>query len=141
MKVDVKNAGAGHFIPAGAPGRQIVLRASFLGRSGDEIALQERVFQRRLEDPEGNVGSLTTAARVKSDTRIAPLATRREVFELRAPDASAVRLVLARRTDPELSARLKVEVTPEQPIASVVLALRSSDGRRRTSTGLTALAR
>lgn len=141
VKVNVENVGAGHFMPAGAPGRQIVLRATFLGASGDEIAVQERVFQRRLEDPEGNVGSLTTAARVKNDTRIGPLATRREVFELKAPDASAVRLVLARRSDPELAARLKVEVSPEQSLASVVLALRSSDGSRRTGTGRTALAR
>lgn len=141
VKVNVENVGAGHFIPAGAPGRQIVLRATFLGAGGDEIAVQERVFQRRLEDTEGNVGSVTTAARVENDTRIGPLATRREVFELRAPDATAVRLVLARRSDPELLARLKVEVSPELPMASIVLALRSSDGRRRPRTGFTALSR
>jgi len=131
VQVEVKNAGAGHPIPAGGPGRQLVLRVIALGEGDRELARDERVFERRLVDAEGRTAPFTRAVRVGSDTRITPLQTRRERFELVAPGASEIRVSLLRRTDPGLAAALGVPAGREEPGAQLSLALGAGAGVRR----------
>lgn len=140
VEVKIENAGAGHYLPAGAPGRQIVLRVTALGVDGEAISSGERVFERRLLDSNRGVASPTRASGVASDTRIGPLQTRRERFELSSPAASSVSVVLFRRVDPELLQRLQVSSDRELPISSVTLQLRSGDGARRVDSRPSALA-
>jgi hypothetical protein len=134
IAVQLENARAGHFIPAGAPGQQLVLRVAAEGPDGREVVRAERVFERRLVDAAGGVTAIASGARVESDTRIGPLEKRSERFELDAPDARRVRVVLLRRTDPELSRRLGIAATQEETVSAVLLTLRSGEGARRVDS-------
>lgn len=141
VKVNVENARAGHYIPAGAPGQQIVLRVTALDKNGGDIASDERVFERRVVSSDGKARAIGVASGLPSDTRIAALATRREAFTLNAPAAGTARVELLRRSDPELSRRLGGSSVPERPISSITLSLRSNDGARRIASPRSALVR
>jgi hypothetical protein len=141
IEVKVTNARAGHFIPAGAPGQQVVLRVTPLSATGEEMSREERIFERRGLAAQGAAASLFTSSTTLVDTRIGALQTRHERFELNVPEASQARIALLRRTDPELSRRFGIDGSSEQPISSVALPLSSSDGARRVSSRLMTLVR
>jgi hypothetical protein len=107
VEVAVKNAGAGHLVPGGLPGRQLVVRVRALGKDGAEMAADERVYQRVLLDEHGDPAPFYRAVKAGPDMRIAPKATRVEHFSLAAAGAARVRLeLLYRELAPPLSAAL-----------------------------------
>src|SRR5262249_58315933 len=95
--VKVKNSGAGHFVPGGLPGRQIVVRVRALGGDGRELARAEHVYARVLTDEMGSEVPFYRAARVAADLRIGPKDTRTEAFTLQAAGAARVRLEVSWR--------------------------------------------
>ncbi len=103
----VRNARAGHFLPAGMSGRQLVLRARSISEQGVELDRKEVVFERRLVDERGEETPFYRAARVGSDSRLPPRHTRTVNVELAAPGAGRLELEwLGRRLSPELARRL-----------------------------------
>ena len=86
----VENVGAGHKIPSGAPTRRVVLDVSLLTPAGANVKSQDRVYEKTLEDRQGNpvttvTDSFLKAARVVSDTRLEPEETRQESFTFDTP--------------------------------------------------------
>jgi hypothetical protein len=87
--VKVKNEGAGHFLPTGSPMRQLILevRATAAGVRTDT---QTRSYTRALADAAGTpiekeYVAFMKAAKVVTDTRLAPDETRSETFSLKLP--------------------------------------------------------
>jgi hypothetical protein len=78
VELDVTNAGAGHRLPTGLPGRQVVVRVTALGADGAPIASDERIYARVLVDERGAEVPFYAAQRVQSDTCLAPYEVRRE---------------------------------------------------------------
>jgi hypothetical protein len=76
--VDVKNEAAGHKVPTGLPGRQVVLRVRVLDKEGRTIEEAARVFARVLVDASGKEAPFYAARSEASDTRIGPGETLRE---------------------------------------------------------------
>jgi len=123
VEVLVRNGGAGHYVPAGLPGRQIVVRVVALDADGAELARDERMYQRVLVDDLGREVPFYRAVKVGADVRIAPKALRVEHFKLATPSARKVRLeVVWRDVSPELAAQLHRKVEPDQPLAGGELA-------------------
>lgn len=89
VEVDVTNQGAGHMVPTGSPLRRLILRvhaAPFSGKTYDE----ERDFTRVVADRNGKILNredlvFIKAAKVVSDTRLAPNETRKELFTFKVP--------------------------------------------------------
>ena len=89
VEVSLTNQGAGHMVPTGSPLRKLILRVGanpFQGTSQH----QERVYQRVVADQDGKVLdredlAFVKAAKVVSDTRLAPGQTKRETFTFKVP--------------------------------------------------------
>jgi len=105
VEVEIVNGGAGHKVPTGLPGKQLVLTVRAL--SGDkETFSQSRVYERKLVDGKGapirsDAELFLSAAKEVSDNRIAPYEKRRESF--RFPLASGTmkaEIILAYRYQP-----------------------------------------
>jgi hypothetical protein len=94
--VDVTNVTAGHYVPTGSPLRQLVLEVRADTYDGRHFR-QERVYTRRVADQQGvevtreHVAFLK-AARVLSDTRLAPGEKRTETFFFDTPAGTAVKV-------------------------------------------------
>ena len=88
--VDLVNERAGHFVPSGMPGRQLVLNVMTpaMSRHGEEV----RFFDRVLVDAKGAPAPFWSAVSVAKDTRIAPKAKRTSTVELDAPVGSVIRV-------------------------------------------------
>jgi hypothetical protein len=82
VELELTNAGAGHPLPSGLPGRRIVVRVSALGAEGTPIASEERILARILVDGRGVEVPFYAAQRVASDTCLAPSEVRRERLSL-----------------------------------------------------------
>jgi hypothetical protein len=116
VEVTVKNANAGHRVPGGLPGRQVVLRVRAVDGKGGTLAAAEAIYQRVLVDEAGAVVPFFRAARELSDNRVPPKAQRVERFVLDAPDARKVLLEVVRRPlAPELAAAVG-EPPPEEKV-------------------------
>jgi hypothetical protein len=114
----VTNARAGHAIPAGSPGSEVVVRAVAVDAEAREIERVERVFARTLEDENGRSAPFFHAVNVRSDTRIQPGTTRSEALPIDVPDVHELRVtILSRPLGPELAARLELKVE-EKVLAS-----------------------
>jgi cytochrome c554/c'-like protein len=94
--VKVKNEGAGHDLPTGSPMRQLILevRATAEGVTTDSA---RRTYTRVLADAGGAViekehVAFMKAAKVVSDTRLAPDETRSETFSLAMPSSKPGRV-------------------------------------------------
>lgn len=93
VEVDVTNQGAAHMVPTGSPLRRLILRvhaAPFSGKAYDE----ERDFTRVVADRSGKILKredqvFIRAAKVVSDTRLAPGETRKEAFTFKVPQGVA----------------------------------------------------
>ena len=94
--VKVKNEGAGHFLPTGSPMRQLILEVRVTA-GGVTTGSATRTYTRELADAEGAViqkeyVAFMKAAKVVSDTRLAPDETRSETFSLPMPSAKSGRV-------------------------------------------------
>ena len=103
VDVTVTNATAGHHVPAGLPERRLVVRVAVAGE------VQTRELGRVLVDAAGGDAPFWRAARVASDTRIAPRAAWRGRFEFRARGPVAVEVVERSLSD-AVARELGVEV-------------------------------
>ncbi len=89
VEVDVTNQGAGHMVPTGSPLRKLILQVNVAPFSGKSLHA-ERVFARVVADQKGNVLNredlvFMKAAKAVSDTRLAPMETRKEHFTFDVP--------------------------------------------------------
>jgi hypothetical protein len=89
VSVEVSNRGAGHDVPTGSPLRQLILEIRADRYDGKHFR-QERVFRRTVADQQGKIidrehMAFLRAARVVTDTRLAPKETRKESFTFPAP--------------------------------------------------------
>jgi hypothetical protein len=87
--VKVKNEGAGHFLPTGSPMRQLILEVRVTS-GGVTTATERRMYTRTLADADGvtieqEYVAFMKAAKVVSDTRLAPDETRTETLSLKMP--------------------------------------------------------
>jgi hypothetical protein len=91
--VSVNNAGAGHRVPGGLPGRRLVLEVGFETAAVAFRPVEERTWQRVLLDAQGqpldDAGAIfLRAAREGTDTRLRPGEVRSERFRLVPPPGS-----------------------------------------------------
>ena len=89
IEVDVTNQGAGHMVPTGSPLRKLILQVS-AAPFGGKTFRAERVFTRVVADQQGKILNredlvFIKAAKVVSDTRLAPGETRKETFTFKVP--------------------------------------------------------
>ena len=91
VTVDVENPAAGHYLPTGSPLRQLVmeLRAD----SGERHFTEQRTYARTVADQHGTVlmrehFAFLRAAKLVSDTRLAPGEKRTETFLFPIPKGS-----------------------------------------------------
>jgi hypothetical protein len=118
LTLSVTNARAGHAIPAGSPGRELLLRVSAHDESGQELERKELALGRSLVDAEGHAAPFYAASRVGSDTRLMPRETRRVVFSFEREGVRELRTTLAFRSlAPKLSKRLGL---PESEPSTIV---------------------
>lgn len=89
VTVKLTNEGAGHYLPTGSPMRQLVLvvRAT---PYGSDAMMEERTYSRTLADAAGTPikyehVAFLKAAKVVSDTRLAPEQTKTETFSFPIP--------------------------------------------------------
>ena len=110
IRLSLTNAGAAHGIPAGSPGRQLVVSVTARDETGSDLARKELAFERRLVDDRGEPAPFFRAARVERDTRILPRETRRERLTLDAKGSATLAVTLAFRSlDPTLARAIGVE--------------------------------
>ncbi|MCL4402316.1 MAG: hypothetical protein M1436_06615, partial [Acidobacteria bacterium] len=89
VTVDVYNTGAGHYVPTGSPMRQLILEVRADSYSGKHFRA-ERIYSRRVADQHGaeihsEDAAFMKAAKVLSDTRLAPGEKRTETFAFAIP--------------------------------------------------------
>jgi Cytochrome c554 and c-prime len=89
VEVDVTNQGAGHMVPTGSPLRKLILEVRAAPFSG-KVYREERDFTRVVADQHGKILNredlvFIKAAKVVSDTRLAPGETRKETFTFKVP--------------------------------------------------------
>ncbi len=116
VSVKVKNEGAGHFLPTGSPMRQMILEVRVTS-AGVTVASEQRIYTRLLADADGKTiekeyVAFLKAAKVVSDTRLAPDETRLESFTFRVPAGRSARVeaifyYFHAATDPEKGDRIK----------------------------------
>jgi hypothetical protein len=115
--VNVKNEGAGHFLPTGSPMRQLILEVRVTA-GGVTTGAERRTYTRVLAAADGVViqkeyVAFMKAAKVVSDTRLAPDETRSETFAFKMPSATPGRVDATfyyyhpSTADPEKSGRIK----------------------------------
>ena len=123
VEATVGNARAGHPLPAGMSGHQLVLRA--LLRDGDEeVARAEAIFERQVVDDAGKPVAFFEATRVGEDTRILPKGKRTTRLELRGSAESKLSVELLRREiAPEVAKALGVRAPEETTILAAHLQL------------------
>jgi hypothetical protein len=100
----VLRAAAPHALPAGLPGRQLVLAADLVDGTGASLAAAESVFARVLVDADGAEAPFFAAARQAADTRLR--AGEARSVELRLPAAATAAAVELRLLDRPLSPAL-----------------------------------
>ena len=83
VSITVTNTGAGHTIPSGLSGRQLILVVRVVAEHDEEIDRCERVYSRVLVDASGVEAPFYRADHMQSDKRIAAGATRVETCSLR----------------------------------------------------------
>jgi len=117
VAVKLKNEGAGHFLPTGSPMRQLILEVRVTS-AGVTIATEKRSYTRVLADAAGTTiqkeyVAFLKAAKVVSDTRLAPDETRTETFSFKVPAGQSARVdsifyyFHPATADPDKSGRIK----------------------------------
>jgi hypothetical protein len=90
--VDIANETAGHYFPTGSPLRQLVMELRADSAAGQHFA-EQRVYARTVADQHGTVLMrehfvFLKAAKLVSDTRLAPGEKRTETFLFQIPKGS-----------------------------------------------------
>lgn len=98
MRVSLKNEGAGHAVPAGMPGRQVVVQVRVLDATGKEAAREERALGRVLADEAGREVPFPEAHRQQTDERLQPGETRSFDFAVAAPSEGTVLVAVVWRS-------------------------------------------
>jgi len=96
VKVTVANTAAGHFVPTGSPLRQLVLEVRADTYNGRHLR-EERIYRRVVADAQGKEierehQAFLKAAKVVSDTRLAPDEKRVEQFLFDVPQGVAAQV-------------------------------------------------
>jgi hypothetical protein len=96
VTVKLKNEGAGHFLPTGSPMRQLILEVRAVS-GGATTGTETKSYTRVLADAEGKTiqkeyVAFLKAAKVVSDTRLAPDETRTEIFSFKVPSGQSARI-------------------------------------------------
>jgi hypothetical protein len=121
LEVTLKNEGAGHAVPGGMPGRQIVVRARTIDASGHETAREERILSRVLMDELGREAPFYAARTERADDRLRPSESRTFVFSSGTAGTRAIALEIAwRSASPEILVSTGVAVE-ERIMASVTI--------------------
>jgi hypothetical protein len=119
VQVHVENSGAGHFVPGGLPGRQMLVRVH-ARRDDKDLAVAEHVYERRLVDASGQDAPFYAASKVASDTRLGPKQGRDEVFDFVGDGTTAVRLeIVWRELSPEIARVIGVPPPPDVVLLTV----------------------
>ncbi len=92
VEVDVTNQAAGHMVPTGSPLRKLILDVRVEPMGGKSLE-QTRAFTRVVADRDGKILNredlvFLRAAKVVSDTRLAPLQTKKEFFTFKVPQGT-----------------------------------------------------
>ena len=120
ITVLIKNEGAGHAVPAGFPGKQVILRVLLLDAKEQEIDRAERVYARVLVNAAGIEVPFYEARAQASDNRFAPEETRREEISFPARSAAVVRAeLILRAMSPAVAAAVGADPPREQIMARV----------------------
>jgi hypothetical protein len=131
VALELKNSRAGHAVPAGSPGRQLVVVAVARDEAEKEVARGEVTFERSLVDADGRMAPFYAAARVGSDTRIPSGETRRERVMLRGEAITEVAITVAfRALAPALSERLRLPPSELAVISATSVTLGRGQQRR-----------
>jgi hypothetical protein len=128
-EVKLKNYGAAHAVPAGMPGRRLILRLRIFDAESHLVDSKERVFARIVVDESGAEVPFYEAVRVASDHRIPADGVMDEAFDLTAPPGGQpgeLRLELL-RTDASREVRAALGQPP--PDENELLSTRVSFGR------------
>lgn len=109
VTVDVSNQKAGHYVPTGSPMRRLVMELRVNSYDGKHYR-EERVYHRVVADQQGNKLdredlAFVKAAKVLSDTRLAPDEKRSEVFTFPVPAGTAAQVEAVFRYDHSPMAR------------------------------------
>ena len=109
VEATVGNDGAAHALPAGLPGRRIVLVLRALDAEGAEVAREERAYARVLVDESGAEVPFYAAARVAEDSRLGAGERRIERWSVATAGVAAFEAELWLRPLPaEVAARLEI---------------------------------
>jgi hypothetical protein len=89
VTVDIVNQTAGHYLPTGSPLRELLMEVRADSSSGQHFR-EERIYARKVADQQGTVlmredFAFLKAAKVVSDTRLAPGEKRAETFSFPIP--------------------------------------------------------
>lgn len=114
--VTVKNATAGHAVPAGLPERRLVVTVAIKDAGGAEVAREIRQLGRVLVDGAGAEVPFWRATRVGSDTRIAAGGAWRDAFVFRPRGAGTVEVDVVYRGVSDAVAKL-LAVTEIEEVA------------------------
>jgi hypothetical protein len=92
ITVEVANQTAGHYLPTGSPLRQLVMEVRADSAAGQHFS-EQRVYARSVADQHGTVlmrehFAFLRAAKLVSDTRLAPDEKRVETFQFPIPKGS-----------------------------------------------------
>ena len=121
--VELHNEGAGHRVPTGMPGRQLVLALRTVASDGHVVDEKERVYQRALVDASDRPAPFWRAVRMAGDDRLGPREKRVETIELRgAPGAKLEARLVWRALDPRITAALGLPAAPLLPPAGELVA-------------------
>lgn len=132
VSVELKNEGAGHAVPSGLPGRQVVVRARALDEASTVQASDERAFGRVLVDDEGREVPFYLARKEGADDRIAPGKTKTMSFHFDAPRAGSLSIEVAwRSASPAITEATGVSVE-ERSMAKIEIPFgEASPGKER----------
>jgi hypothetical protein len=120
VSVALKNNHAGHDIPSGLPERRLILRTSIVDAAGTSLKSAEHSYGRVLVDEQGPA-PFYAATRAAEDSRIAPLETRQQDFQLPAPDRGSVDVtVVFVDVAPDIARRLDI-ASSEEIVAKVTV--------------------
>jgi Cytochrome c554 and c-prime len=105
----IQNARAGHYLPAGMSGRQLILR--LCAASPDKTkTCEELSFERKVVGNDGKRVPFFLAAKVAGDTRLKAKKTRAVELHLTHPGALRITVELVdRRFAPEVAAQMKLD--------------------------------
>ncbi len=70
VRIQLSNISAAHAVPAGMPGRALVLRVRAIGQDGRELAREEQSLRRVLVDATGEERPFYAATSEREDTRL-----------------------------------------------------------------------